>query len=122
MFDNCSSAGHLNCRQIVKFIFIWCLFKVFCCFVNAFSPFSVNHQLREYTTVYNALLPSNNHETVHGIELEDCATRCTGAGFHCRSFEYHSASKKCYLSKASRETVAVSQPDNSGHDYYEMSK
>ena len=86
--------------------------------------FAVNHQLRGYTTVYNAVLPSNNHETVDGVDLEGCATRCNTVrpGFHCRSFEYHSASQKCYLSKANRDTVAVSHPDNSGHDYYELSK
>lgn len=85
--------------------------------------FSVSASLRKYVTVYNAKLPSNNHKTFLGVSPEDCAVKCTQeTGFPCRSFDYHISSQKCYLSKSYRQNVAVSHPDNTGHDYYELSK
>ena len=88
-----------------------------------YSYLLVSATLRGYDTVYNAILPSNNHRTLHGVSPDDCGKSCNQeTGFQCRSFDYHSSSRKCYLSKAYRDTVAVSHPDNTGYDYYELSK
>ncbi|XP_035697757.1 uncharacterized protein LOC118430832 [Branchiostoma floridae] len=53
------------------------------------------------------------------IELEGCALRCLQeTNFDCRSFDYGSSFRCCYLSAQDRTTQASSYQVTSGQDYY----
>ena len=57
------------------------------------------------------------------VTPEACAAACyKETSFPCRSFDYDNAAKKCFLSKAYRDTVSVSVDEKSLKDYYELSK
>ena len=84
---------------------------------------SVSATLRGYDVVYNAYIPSNDRKTLSNASPKDCATACNNENaFQCRSFDYKSASRQCYLSSAYRRTVAVANSRDKQYDYYEMSK
>ena len=45
-----------------------------------------------------------NDKRVYGVSLSECKDECSTASFACKSFDYQESSKKCWLSKDSKET------------------
>ena len=76
-----------------------------------------------YYAVKGAGLPGNNTETVEDISLDECKSECNKKDW-CKTFDYKTSDKKCYLSNTDSSTVPLKfdYKDDPYQHYHRASK
>jgi len=75
-----------------------------------------------WTRGTNACIRGNNNLRLNDLSLDDCKDRCqVQTEFDCRSVEYHSSSRRCWLSTETSQSSSYNQPcHNRGWTFTEI--